>query len=84
MKHSAFWIICLVIVIVGALNWLLVGLARFDVVAAIAGRHFGEVGPVNATIYTIVGVAGIYLGISTLVSREGVEHRDHPTRPLTR
>lgn len=31
----------LLLVIVGAINWLLVGIARFDIVAAITGDKFG-------------------------------------------
>lgn len=84
MKHSAVWIISLIVVIVGALNWLLVGLAKFDLVAAIAGRRFGEVGPVNATIYTIVGVAGIVLAFSTFAEGSRNEHRRSDTRVIPR
>jgi uncharacterized membrane protein YuzA (DUF378 family) len=55
----------LLLVIVGALNWALVGLFEFDLVAAITGSDFGEVNTLSRIIYILVGLAGLYL-ISTL------------------
>lgn len=83
MKQRPLYLICLALVIVGAINWLLVGLAKFDLVAAIAGRRFGEVEPFNAIIYTIVGIAGLYLAIATLAAPRTGEHRS-PTRMIPR
>lgn len=57
--------IALLLVIVGALNWALVGLFEFDLVATIAGEDFGEVNTLSRIIYILVGLAGLYL-ISTL------------------
>ena len=37
--------VALLLVIVGAVNWLLVGIAQFDLVAAITGDTFGETNP---------------------------------------
>ena len=45
------------LVIVGALNWLLVGLFKFDLVAAISG---GPTTLLARIIYIIVGAAGIW------------------------
>lgn len=53
-------IITLLLVIVGALNWLLVGLFEFDLVAAITGNDFGEVNALSRIIYILVGLSGIY------------------------
>lgn len=50
----------LALVIIGALNWLLVGLFKFDLVATIVGLDFGEVNVVSRIIYVIVGLSGIY------------------------
>lgn len=47
----------LVLVIIGALNWLLVGLFRFDLVASLFG---GSTSIVSRIIYVIVGLAGLY------------------------
>jgi uncharacterized membrane protein YuzA (DUF378 family) len=49
--------IALVLVIIGALNWLLVGLFRYDLVAALFG---GVDAAVSRVIYTLVGIAGIW------------------------
>ena len=47
----------LVITIIGAINWLLVGLFQFDLVAYIFG---GQAATVSRVIYTIVGIAGLW------------------------
>ena len=51
----------LTLVIVGGLNWLLVGIARFDLVAALTGSEFGETNVISTVIYTLVGVSAIGL-----------------------
>jgi hypothetical protein len=53
-------IVAAVLVAVGALNWGLVAVARFDLVAALFGLSFGEVSGVTAAVYGLVGVAGLY------------------------
>ena len=53
-------IIAMALLIIGGLNWLLVGLFEVDVVAALLG---GEVGPRSGLariVYIIVGVAALY------------------------
>ncbi len=55
---KALDIVTAVLVIVGALNWGLVGLANFDLVATIAGGlRFGEVNALSRAVYVLVGVA---------------------------
>jgi uncharacterized protein len=56
----------LFLVIVGGLNWLLVGLFHFDLVAAITGNTFGETSPLSSLIYVLVGISAIGL-LPTLV-----------------
>jgi uncharacterized protein len=54
--------LALVLTIVGGLNWGLVGLFRFDLVAAIfGGMEFGETNLASRIIYTAVGVSAVYL-----------------------
>jgi uncharacterized membrane protein YuzA (DUF378 family) len=48
------------LVIVGALNWGLVAIAEFDLVAALVGLEFGETNAVSRIVYGLVGVAGVY------------------------
>ena len=49
-----------VLVIVGALNWGLIAVARFDLVATLFGMRFGEVSPLSAVVYGLVGLSGMY------------------------
>ena len=49
--------IALTIAIIGALNWGLVGVLSFDLVAFI----FGEMSWLSRIVYTLVGLSGIYL-----------------------
>ena len=53
-------IVAAVLVVVGALNWGLIAVARFDLVAALFGMHFGEISPLSAVVYGLVGLAGAY------------------------
>lgn len=55
-KLNGLEIISLVLIIVGGLNWLLVGVFSFDLVAAI----FGEMSVVSRIVYTLVGLSAIY------------------------
>jgi uncharacterized protein len=58
--------IALLLIIVGALNWGLVGLFEFDLVAEITGDTFGETNPVSRIVYLLVGAAGVYLALTVL------------------
>jgi uncharacterized membrane protein YuzA (DUF378 family) len=53
--------LALLLVIVGAANWLLVGLAKFDLVATLTGSKFGETNLISTVIYVLVGLAGLSL-----------------------
>jgi uncharacterized protein len=56
-------IVAAVLVVVGALNWGLVAVARFDLVAALFGMQFGETSALSAAVYALVGMAGLYQGL---------------------
>jgi uncharacterized protein len=56
-----------VLVIVGGLNWGLVAVARFDLVAWIFGLDFGETNAATRTVYGLVGLAAVY-GIGSLLA----------------
>ena len=54
-------VIALILLIVGGLNWGLVALANFDLVALITGAGgFGQKNMLGAIIYGLVGAAAIY------------------------
>lgn len=50
-------LLCFAIVIIGALNWGLVGILKFDLVASI----FGDMTILTRLVYSIVGFAGLIL-----------------------
>ncbi|MGE5704645.1 MAG: DUF378 domain-containing protein [Clostridia bacterium] len=49
--------LALILVIIGALNWGLIGMFQFDLVAALFG---GMDSLVSRMVYTLVGLAGIW------------------------
>ena len=67
------------LIVIGALNWGLVGLAQFDLVAAIFGMRFGETSALTSIVYTLVGLAGVYQAVAF----KGMPRRWIPT-PATR
>ena len=62
----------LILVIIGAINWLLIGLFGFDLVAYVSG---GQTAVVSRIIYTLVGVAGLWC--ISLLFREREPEPDH-------
>jgi uncharacterized protein len=48
------------LVLVGALNWGLVALAEFDLVATVFGLDFGETNAVTRIVYGLVGLSAVY------------------------
>ena len=48
--------IALILVIIGAINWGLIGFFNFNLVSAI----FGEKSAVSKIVYALVGIAGVY------------------------
>ena len=54
-------IVAAVLVIVGALNWGLVAVTEFDLVAAIFGMDFGETNAITRIVYGLVGLSGVWL-----------------------
>ena len=59
-------VLALVLVIVGALNWGLVALFEWDLVAEIFGESFGTTNVATRIIYGLVGLAGVYLAVTLL------------------
>jgi uncharacterized protein len=53
-------ILAATLVIVGGLNWGLVAVAEFDLVAALAGLEFGETNLASRVVYGLVGVSALY------------------------
>lgn len=55
-------IIAIILVVVGGLSWGLVGLAGFDLVAAI----FGVASALSRIVYILVGLAAIYMAVVSM------------------
>ncbi|MEO8449781.1 MAG: DUF378 domain-containing protein [Gemmatimonadota bacterium] len=54
-----------ILLVVGGLNWGLVALANFDLVAAITGAGpFGSKNLLGVIVYGLVGLAALYQGLS--------------------
>jgi len=53
--------LALILVIVGALNWLLVGLFGFDLVASLFAAGFGTLSVLSRIVYVLVGISGLWL-----------------------
>ena len=53
-------ILAAVLVAVGGINWGLIALAEFDLVATLVGLEFGEVNAASRVVYGLVGVAAVY------------------------
>ncbi len=55
-KLNVLEIVSLILIIVGGLNWGLVGVFSFDLVATI----FGEMSVISRVVYTLVGLSAVY------------------------
>jgi uncharacterized membrane protein YuzA (DUF378 family) len=60
--------VALALVIVGGLNWGLVAIAKFDLVAWIFGKDFGGTNAGSRIVYGLVGLAAVY-GAGVLLTR---------------
>lgn len=58
MKMKPLDVAALVLLVVGGLNWGLVGLFGFDLVAAL----LGSMSMLSRIVYSLVGVSAIYVG----------------------
>jgi uncharacterized membrane protein YuzA (DUF378 family) len=64
---KAIDILAAILVIVGALNWGLVGTAHFNLVAALFGQTI-----LASIVYGLVGLAGVYLAARWAVTQKPV------------
>jgi uncharacterized protein len=69
------------LLVVGGLNWGLVAIAEFDLVAWIFGEDFGATNAVSRVVYGLVGVAAIY-AIAAVLGRRSAGAQQ--TAPVSR
>jgi len=66
------------LIVIGALNWGLVALAGFDLVAWIAGLSFGQTNAFSRLVYGLVALAGVFEALAIIG-----QFRHHEHRPAT-
>jgi len=72
-------VIAMILLIIGGLNWGLVGLFNFDLVAALFGGTVGTYSTLSRVIFTIVGIAALY-GFALLAPLSGTTTADLRSR----
>lgn len=55
--------LALILVIIGALNWGLIGFFSFDLVAFLFG---GQLSLISRIIYALVGISGVYTAVECI------------------
>jgi len=73
-------VIATVLLVVGGLNWGLVGIAHFDLVATIFGMKFGATSVLSSAVYALVGVAALYQAIAFKSIQNRWGHEPSPVR----
>jgi uncharacterized protein len=73
-------VIAAVLLVVGGLNWGLVGVAHFDLVAAIFGMKFGETSALSSVVYALVGLSALYQAASFKAIQHRWGHDSIPAR----
>jgi uncharacterized membrane protein YuzA (DUF378 family) len=63
------------LLIVGGLNWGLVAIAEFDLVAWVFGKDFGETNAASRIVYGLVGLAAIYAIAAVAARGSAGEHK---------
>lgn len=57
-------VVAAILLVIGGLNWGLVSVAHFDLVAALFGMKFGETSALSSIVYGLVGFAALYQAVS--------------------
>ena len=65
VTHIAFWL-----VIIGGLNWGLVGLFDWNLVGFLFGAGF-----LSRLIYSLVGIGAVWLALDTITPKSKIEQR---------
>jgi uncharacterized membrane protein YuzA (DUF378 family) len=63
-------VVAAVLLVIGGLNWGVVGLTGSDIV----GTIFGNLSPVSRTVYLLVGIAALYQAVQW----KAIQHRWQP------
>jgi len=84
MNSSALYRIAAIITAIGGINWGLVGIFEFDLVAWIFGEEFGTTNAASRIVYIIVGISAVYVLLRALMPDRAHDHdpavRGRPSR----
>lgn len=69
MKMGTVGWIAFILVVIGGLNWGLVGLFNFDLVAAV----FGAMSTISRVVYVLVGLSAIYFLVKGVAGSQGAQ-----------
>jgi uncharacterized membrane protein YuzA (DUF378 family) len=64
-------IVAAVLVAVGGINWGLVAVAKFDLVAKLVGLEFGQTNAASRIVYGLVGASAVY----QVIQQHGIRRR---------
>lgn len=67
-KMNAIDWVAMIILVVGGLNWGLVGAFDYDLVASI----FGDMTTVSKIVYILVGLSALYMVIGSMMGKKGM------------
>jgi uncharacterized protein len=67
------------LLLIGGLNWGLVAIAEFDLVATLVGLDFGETNAASRVVYGLVGLAAVYQLVQLAGSRQRRSRDPHLT-----
>jgi hypothetical protein len=65
------------LLVIGGLNWGLVAIAEFDLVATVVGLEFGETNGLSRIIYGLVGLSAVYQATQLPAMRQRWSDRSH-------
>ena len=65
------------LLVIGGLNWGLVAIAEFDLVATVVGLEFGQTNGLSRIVYGLVGLSAVYQAIRLSVPRRELADRTH-------
>jgi len=68
MKYNLLDWLAFTLIVVGGLNWGLVGIFQFDLVSWLFGKVF-PLPMLAVAVYVLVGLSALYLGVKTLVNQ---------------
>lgn len=60
------------LVVVGGINWGLIAIAKFDLVAFITGQSFGDVNLISGVVYALVGIAALWVAVRAVTQTRGM------------